>query len=604
MPRVYGLGDLSTILDERKASQTRYLLGHLEDTLRVYVPTNPHRNAVRCLSKHKIVLLLGEPATGKSTIAAILATSHLGSDGKEAIKCDGPLEFSKHWNPNEKHRLYWIDDAFGANQVRLDFVDAWISLMPSVQAATQHGNRFIFTSRRHIYEEAKPKLGTRNHPLFRNTEAVVDVGILTQSEKEQILYNHIKAGNQSKIWKKQVKTFLNSVTRREMFLPEIARRLGNSSFTVNLEIDQKGLNSFFDDPKDHLVEIIEEIGDVQKAALALVYTNRSRLLINIDMNDASKQIAQVYGVPAAKISDALEQLDKSFIVKVSDDKETWWSFKHPTFVDAISDITVKSTKLSEMYLKGARWENIVSEVICAGMPNIKDALVVNEIQTGMLVERLLEIPDEPQSNKKFFNFLSSRASDKCIASLIDIRPNIFERKPSISWLAWNDPKLALMARVNIMGLLPEEHRLIAQNSIETYMFQILEFSILEEESLLKLFNAVDLLKIPMRIRALVQDIAEKVDEIESDFDPRNEDPEGSFDDYRAALHRLIEFFADDYETRTLLTDAEEAMKLAIARMTELVNQDVDDDEWDSDDVEPDAPSAVTSGRSIFSDVDE
>lgn len=37
VPRVYGLGDLSTILDERSAAQTRRLLGHLAPSLRVYV---------------------------------------------------------------------------------------------------------------------------------------------------------------------------------------------------------------------------------------------------------------------------------------------------------------------------------------------------------------------------------------------------------------------------------------------------------------------------------------------------------------------------------------------------------------------------------------
>lgn len=41
VPRVYGLGDLSTILDERKAEQTRALLGHMLPTLRVYVRLHP-----------------------------------------------------------------------------------------------------------------------------------------------------------------------------------------------------------------------------------------------------------------------------------------------------------------------------------------------------------------------------------------------------------------------------------------------------------------------------------------------------------------------------------------------------------------------------------
>ncbi len=44
VPRVYGLGDLSMIVDERSASQTRALLAHLLPSLRVYVPTTAHKN--------------------------------------------------------------------------------------------------------------------------------------------------------------------------------------------------------------------------------------------------------------------------------------------------------------------------------------------------------------------------------------------------------------------------------------------------------------------------------------------------------------------------------------------------------------------------------
>jgi hypothetical protein len=74
VPRVYGLGDLSTIVDERCATQTEALLGHLLPGLKVYVPTSAHRTAVRTLGEHKLVLLLGAPAAGKSMLAAILAT--------------------------------------------------------------------------------------------------------------------------------------------------------------------------------------------------------------------------------------------------------------------------------------------------------------------------------------------------------------------------------------------------------------------------------------------------------------------------------------------------------------------------------------------------
>src|SRR5271154_5739596 len=103
-------------------------------TLKAYVPTQPHRAAVQALANHGIVLLLGDAATGKSAIAAILATAaveHAG--GYPCYKSDGPEGLMEPWNPNETKGFHWIDDAFGPNQPRESFIDRWIAIMPKVQ---------------------------------------------------------------------------------------------------------------------------------------------------------------------------------------------------------------------------------------------------------------------------------------------------------------------------------------------------------------------------------------------------------------------------------------------------------------------------------------
>ena len=95
VPLVYGLGDLSIILDDRRAKQAKAVLGHLQSSLRTYVTTAPHVKAVRALAKHKIVMLLGDAATGKSTIAAVLATVAADNPRQRCFKADGPIELLK-----------------------------------------------------------------------------------------------------------------------------------------------------------------------------------------------------------------------------------------------------------------------------------------------------------------------------------------------------------------------------------------------------------------------------------------------------------------------------------------------------------------------------
>ena len=211
VPQVYGLGDLTTILDVRAIEQTKAILKTWLPKLRAYVPTNAHDRAVRVLDEHGIVLLLGNPASGKSTIGAILSTMAVEDEGHSVIQISSPEEFVEHWNPDHKNRFFWIDDAFGANVVDIDYVQGWAKAFSKVTAAINGGNRFLFTSRNYIYRIAASKLGSRNLPLFKTENAVVNVGELSNREKLQILYNHVKHGDQVAAWKAKVKLHLTAV---------------------------------------------------------------------------------------------------------------------------------------------------------------------------------------------------------------------------------------------------------------------------------------------------------------------------------------------------------------------------------------------------------
>jgi hypothetical protein len=73
VPRVYGLGDLSQILDQRAYDQAQEILSALGDDMNKFVITDAYRTAARAIVEHGFVLLLGEPASGKS--------SHLANRG-------------------------------------------------------------------------------------------------------------------------------------------------------------------------------------------------------------------------------------------------------------------------------------------------------------------------------------------------------------------------------------------------------------------------------------------------------------------------------------------------------------------------------------------
>lgn len=233
VPRIYGLGDLSQILDQRAYSQAQDILSSLGDDLKKFVITDAYQRSAKALVEHGFVLLLGEPACGKSSIAAALALGANDEWGCSTIKIVTPDDFVSHSNPHER-QFFWIDDAFGATQLDWQSTTGWNRTFPHVAAAINRGAKVIFTSRDYIHKSALNFLKRSAFPLLQSSKVTIRVEEITRAEREQILYNHIKLGNQDSQYKVMIKPHLSGLVDHRRFTPEIARRLGNREFTKNL----------------------------------------------------------------------------------------------------------------------------------------------------------------------------------------------------------------------------------------------------------------------------------------------------------------------------------------------------------------------------------
>jgi signal recognition particle GTPase len=146
VPRVYGLGDLSQILDERAYAQATAVLESMREELAKVVLTESYQKAARALDTHHFVLLVGEPASGKTTIASLLAMSSADQWGASVAKLTTPKSVVDRWNPHEKSQLFWIDDAFGVTQYESGLVSGWNHVLNEVKTILRQGNRIVMTS--------------------------------------------------------------------------------------------------------------------------------------------------------------------------------------------------------------------------------------------------------------------------------------------------------------------------------------------------------------------------------------------------------------------------------------------------------------------------
>ncbi len=300
--------------------------------------------------------------------------------------------------------------------------------MPKLKTALDHGCHFILTSRTHIWNDAAPRLGSRNHPLLASRDAVVNVGDLTQSEREQILYNHLKAGNQPLDWKAKIKNHLPQISKARSLLPELARRLGDRGYTGRINRLPDDLLRFIDKPQEFLVQTFKELSAEQQAALTLVFLTRSRLPVHLLPEGEANLVATSYGVTKVNMTQALLQLEGSFVVRRRDGDKEFWAFWHPTFADAISSILSKRPDLIDVYVRGVGLDMLLTEVICEGAPSVRDAVVVPLSSSEALVGRLLETPDEESSNEQLFEFLNNRLPKDLVRKVLERAPDLVGRQ--------------------------------------------------------------------------------------------------------------------------------------------------------------------------------
>lgn len=390
VPRVYGIGDLSHIITGHGYRQAKAILDSMGSDLSCFVPTEAYSSAVEALQQHGFVILLGDPASGKSTIAAILALGALDEGCLGALKINSPDQLSL-WHPGEKQFL-WVDDAFGPNNFDAARMSGWNAQLSALRAAVEGGARVVFTSRNYIWEAARPHLKTSAFPLFKESQVVVNVHALSEAERGQMLYNHVRR-IQPQIMRQRLKPYLPAVAANQAFLPETARRLGDPLFTKNLVISEGRLIELVEHPVEFLTEVLEQLDDASRAAVALIFLNsQSGVPSPITETPALGMVMRLMGVSHAEIARAMQHLNDSVTRLASELDGDRWVFRHPTVTDAFATLVARSPELIEMYVHGARLDRLMGEAACHPKAAEGGRIRIPPAVYSTLVERLKHHP--------------------------------------------------------------------------------------------------------------------------------------------------------------------------------------------------------------------
>ncbi|MGO9061889.1 MAG: hypothetical protein ACLQU2_31640 [Candidatus Binataceae bacterium] len=599
VPRVYGLGDLSQILDHRAYDQTKEILDSIGDELKKFVATEAHRKAAHALMEKGFVLLLGEPASGKSMIAAVLAVGANDRWNCLPVKVTDAADFNRYWNPNDSRQFFWVDDVFGTTQYQPEMTASWNRHFGALSAAIRKGARVLFTSRDYIFRAARRDIKESAFPLLAESQVIIDVQALQQDERDQIVYNRIKLGDQTKEFKRSLKGYLPIVSHVSHFLPEIARRLGSQFFTQNLIISAERIRAFSAHPVEVLNEILRGLSNENRAALALVFMNGGSVPSPVEFSQKERTAIERLGGTPTGVLEGLNYLNGSLVKLERVGGLSSWAFKHPTIRDAFATIVSEDPELVDIYLQGTPFIRIMDEVTCGsiGLSGVK--VIVPESRFAFVSDHLdaLRSSDDEMSAYRAYNFLASRCSGDFLRSYLMDRQDIFEAIANCEVV--HAVGVDLLVRLGAFGLLPEATR---RQFVETIVRVCVDdptqnFLVRDDVKSLLSEDELSMVKEVVK-RNIVENLQELIWHYEGEF-TGGESPDEHFADLRYALESYKSEFAGDEETVMRLEHGLADIEEAIDRMEEDMPRepDYEDDEQSWHREEP-------AERNIFDDVDE
>ncbi len=569
VPRMYGLGDLSQILDERAYDQARAVLESMREDLAKVVITASYGKAVEALNVHGFVLLIGEPAAGKTTIASMLAMSAADKWGASVLKLNDPGKVEERWNPSEPSQFFWVDDAFGSMQYEPSLAYGWNRILPQVKTMLRRGARIVMTSRDYIYARARHDLKRGAFPLFNESQVVIDVHDLSAGERDQILYNHLKLGTQGAKFRAQIKPHLPTVSAHPRFIPETARRLADPMFTKHLYLTEYHLRQFVDRREQLLQEILDGLDKDSLAALALIYMKKDLLQSPISLTAAEEDALRRLDSSMGDCIVGLEALNGSLVVHQQVDGESVWRFKHPTIGDAFAATLARKPDLMGIFLAGTPVENLMGQVVC-GDASVEGAVRVPKALFGQVLARLAEFARSRSDASrhmsswdakwKLHSFLTWRCSKEFLALYLQANPGLIDQvsRPGLMLSAMSEVDLAV--RLHELELLPEANRKVFVDTVSKYAVDGDDMRALRNQDIRGLFTDDEHAALVERVRKELVPRLDRVREKEQDHYSRDRSADDHIESLLEGFEILKETFADDVTAIGLIDEQIEEAK--------------------------------------------
>jgi len=185
---------LQTVLHNAVLGRSAFAEQKIRKTIRLYSHSQSYDDAFDILSKHKYILITGQPGVGKTTLANFL-TYHLLSEGHQLIYIDSDVKDAEELfaNDNKVKQVFYFDDFLGANYLEMinprTSESAFVNFLERIKS--MENKYLILTTRTTIFRTALERYEKMKRIKVDIARKEIELGKYSELDKAKILYNHL-----------------------------------------------------------------------------------------------------------------------------------------------------------------------------------------------------------------------------------------------------------------------------------------------------------------------------------------------------------------------------------------------------------------------------
>lgn len=393
---------LSRIYNQNVFIDCDQLIDEIEKEKKFYVQTNAFREAMNKLNKDSIIIIIGNPGVGKSTLSKMLLLKFADEDYSVRYTTDndiGNIKNTLSTDP-EKKEIVLLDDFLGQHYLKIkenqpNEIKTLISFV-----RRNKNKKIILNSRITILNEAAQTSIVFNEMMERENihTYLIDMDKMSNVEKAEILYNHLYFNEIPPEYFAQIRVEKRyyKIVRHKNYNPRIIEYVTKPKNYSQVEPEK-----YF----DYIMKKLDYPEDVWKDEYRNRMCEEDRILVNI-----------LYSLTDTKISKVI--LEKAYNNRVKNENI---NSSNNLFENAC-------TRLTNSLLRNVEDKNVVN--ISTINPSVNDFLRTNMmsnavekekiIDNAVFIEQILKVSTDNDSKE----YVKKKIIDKSILDLQSINNSV------------------------------------------------------------------------------------------------------------------------------------------------------------------------------------